>query len=449
MAAEQSWLSHAGTDLEHDRIANKVLWKIVPFLFACYVVAYIDRANVGIAGLTMTKSIGLSPSQFGFAAGIFFLGYFIAEIPSNLALQRFGARRWIARIMITWGFASAATVFARGPISFSVFRFVLGLAEAGFTPGVFLYFSTWFPARYRGRAVSMFMLGLPVSSILGAPLSSSLLALDGVAGLAGWQWMLLIEAVPAVLLGIACLFVLADGPAKVRWLSQPERTWLAATLESERLSVERLHPSTLRSIFTNWRVLTFAAVNFLSIIGSSGVGLWMPQIMRTFGFSVVQTGFVVAIPYIFGAVAMIYFGRRSDRSANRAIFPEGALFMCSAGMLGASLLSHSVVLEVGALCLAIAGVMTYQATVWPLPMSMLSGRAAAGGVALIISIGNLGGFAGPYLIGWIREATGSFDAALMVVAGSVLASAVLLVVVSASLRRAVVKPVAVAVAVET
>ena len=418
----------------HERTMRKVFWRLVPFLFVCYVVAYIDRVNIGFAALTMTKEIGLTLSQFGFSAGIFFLAYFIAEIPSNLALHRFGAPKWIARIMISWGLVSGATAFVQGPVSFTILRFLLGLAEAGFTPGVFLYFSYWFPAQYRGRAVSAFILGIPLSGVVGSPISSLLIMLDGTLGVSGWRWLLLIEAVPAVLLGVACLFVLAERPANARWLTDGERTWLSGVLASELKTVERHSPSNLLSVFKDRRVLMFAAVNFCSVICSTGVAIWLPQIVRGLGFTVVQTGFVVAIPSLFGATVMIYCGRRSDKATNRAVFPISALFLSSLGLLLAAVLGHSVVLELAALSLAMGGVVTYQGTVWPLPMSMLSGRAAAGGIALIVSLGGLGGFVGPYLIGWIREVTGRFDLALLFVAGSVFLSAVLLIFATATLR---------------
>ena len=413
-----------------DQTMQVIFWKIMPLLFCCYVVAYLDRVNVGIAGLTMTKDIGLSPSQFGASAGAFFLGFFIAEIPSNLALQRFGARRWLARIMITWGLCSAATALARGFVSFSALRFLLGLSEAGFSPGVFLYLAFWFPAQYRGRAVAAFMLGLPVASILGAPMSSMLLGLNGVAGVAGWQWLLLSEGLPAVLLGVACLFVLVDGPENVTWLTAEERGWLADQLASERAAIERQHPTTLLSVFSNWRILMFVAVNFLSVIGSLGLNLWMPQILRGYGFGVTKIGFVVAIPYVCGAIAMLICARLSDRSAHRAAFPIGGLVMASLGLVACALLSASTLLEIMSLCVAVTGLMAFQATIWPLPMSIVSGRAAAGGLALIISVGNLGGFVGPSLIGFIRELTGRFDVALMGAAASVALGAVLLVFVS-------------------
>ena len=437
--SRQAGYESAGAGPEGRTLQNRtmrtVFWKIMPVVFVCYVVAYLDRVNVGVAALTMTKDLGLTPSQFGMSAGAFFLGFFIAEIPSNLAMQRFGARRWLARIMITWGICSAATAFATGPVSFSVLRFLLGLAEAGFSPGVFLYMAYWFPAQYRGRAVASFMLALPVANIVGSPVSSSLLGLHGLAGLAGWQWLLVLEAVPAVVLGFVCLFVLTDGPEKARWLPDDGRAWLAGVLAFERAEIERHNRTTLRSALINWRILMFAAVNFFSVIGSVGVALWIPQILHGLHVSVGRVGFVVAIPYLCGGAAMIYCGRRSDRLANRAIIPIGGLLLSSVGLVLSSILGSSLVPEVAALCVAVTGLMIFQGTIWPLPMSILSGRAAAAGLAMIISIGNLGGFAGPSLIGWARQLTGSFDLALLIVAGSVLFSALLLIILCRTLGR--------------
>ena len=253
----------AGFTPEQERVLSKVLWRIVPFLLLCYIIAYLDRVNVGVAGLTMNKDLGLSPSEFGWSAGLFFFGYFLAEVPSNLALQAVGARKWIARILITWGLLSAGTAFVVGPVSFGVMRFLLGLGEAGFTPGVFLYFTYWFPARARGRATAAFLLGIPIANIIGAPLSSSLLALEGVAGLHGWQWLLILEGFPATILGFVCLFTLTDKPEQAKWLTPEERNWLAGVLAAERQQIEAKHASKLKDAFTNWRVLVCAAGQFL------------------------------------------------------------------------------------------------------------------------------------------------------------------------------------------
>jgi MFS transporter, ACS family, tartrate transporter len=424
------------TPEEENRILTKVLWKVVPFLLVCYIVAYLDRVNVGIASLTMNKDLGLSPSEFGWSAGIFFFGYFLAEVPSNLILQKVGARKWIARILITWGLLSAGTAFVTGPTSFGVMRFLLGLGEAGFTPGVFLYFTFWFPARFRGKATAAFLLGIPIANIIGAPLSSSLLALDGLAGLRGWQWLLIIEGIPATILGFVCLFTMTDKPEQAKWLSSEERNWLSSVLAAERQDIEANHTSTLLGAFTNWRVLVCAAVNFCAIIGSVGIGLWMPQILKGFGFGNVQVGFIAAIPYICGALGMMLWARLSDRAEERSWYVSLALLFGAVALACCSFSGFSAPLTVMALCAAVVGIMSYQSTFWPIPSSFLTGRAAAGGLALIVSIGNLGGFVGPYLIGEIKELTGSFAWALMAVAGCLLVGAIFIRIVGLSVYRA-------------
>jgi ACS family tartrate transporter-like MFS transporter len=426
----------AGFTLEQERVLSKVLWRIVPFLLLCYIIAYLDRVNVGVAGLTMNKDLGLSPSEFGWSAGLFFFGYFLAEVPSNLALQAVGARKWIARILITWGLLSAGTAFVVGPVSFGVMRFLLGLGEAGFTPGVFLYFTYWFPARARGRATAAFLLGIPIANIIGAPLSSSLLALEGVAGLHGWQWLLILEGFPATILGFVCLFTLTDRPEQAKWLNPEERSWLAGVLAAERQQIEAKHASKLKDAFTNWRVLVCAGVNFCAIIGSVGLGLWMPQILRGFGFGVVAVGFLAAIPYLCGAVAMMLWARLSDAGTERSWYVAAGLLVGAASLVIAGYATGSALISIVALCGAVVGIMCYQSTFWPIPSSFLTGSAAAGGLALIVSIGNLGGFVGPYLIGAIRESTGSFGWALISVAAFLIVGAILIRVVGISLRSA-------------
>ena len=434
MAMSPTTVVETGFTPEQEQVLSKVLWRIVPFLLLCYIVAYLDRVNVGVAGLTMNHDLGLSPSEFGWSAGLFFFGYFLAEVPSNLALQAVGARKWIARILITWGLLSAGTAFAVGPVSFGVMRFLLGLGEAGFTPGVFLYFTYWFPARARGRATAAFLLGIPIANIIGAPISSSLLALDGLAGLHGWQWLLILEGLPATILGFVCLFTLTDKPEQAKWLSPEERTWLVEVLASERQAIAAKHASKLKDAFTNWRVLVCAAVNFCAIIGSVGLGLWMPQILKGFGFGVVTVGFLAAIPYICGAVTMILWARWSDRGGERSWFVASALLLGAVALVVCGYASSSALISIVALSGAVVGIMCYQSTFWPIPSSFLTGSAAAGGLALIVSIGNLGGFVGPYLIGEIREATGSFSWALIAVAAFLILAVMLIRLVGASLQ---------------
>ena len=431
--------AHAdGFTPEQERVLSKVLWRVVPFLLLCYIFAYLDRVNVGVAGLTMNRDLGLSPAQFGWSAGLFFFGYFLAEVPSNLALQAVGARKWIARILISWGLLSACTAFVVGPVSFGVMRFLLGLGEAGFTPGVFLYFTYWFPARARGRATAAFLLGIPIANIIGAPLSSSLLALEGMGGLHGWQWLLILEGIPATILGFVCLFTLTDKPEQAKWLTLDERTWLTEILARERQQIAAKHASSLKDAFTNWRVMVCAAVNFCAIIGSVGLGLWMPQILKGFGFGVVTVGFLAAIPYVCGAIAMMLWARLSDRGRERSWFVSAGLLVGAFSLVVAGYATSSALVSIIALCGAVVGIMCYQSTFWPIPSSFLTGSAAAGGLALIVSIGNLGGFVGPFLIGAVRESTGSFGWALIAVAGFLILGAILIRVVGTSMRPAAV-----------
>jgi MFS transporter, ACS family, tartrate transporter len=434
MAMSPAAVVGTGFTPEQEQVLSKVLRRIVPFLLLCYIVAYLDRVNVGVAGLTMNQDLGLSPSEFGWSAGLFFFGYFLAEVPSNLALQAVGARKWIARILITWGLLSAGTAFAVGPVSFGVMRFLLGLGEAGFTPGVFLYFTYWFPARARGRATAAFLLGIPIANIIGAPLSSSLLALDGLAGLHGWQWLLILEGLPATILGFICLFTLTDKPEQAKWLSPEERSWLVEVLTSERQAIAAKHASKLKDAFTNWRVLVCAAVNFCAIIGSVGLGLWMPQILKGFGFGIVTVGFLAAIPYICGAVTMMLWARLSDKGGERSWFVASALLLGAVALVACGYATSSALISIVALCGAVVGIMCYQSTFWPIPSGILTGSAAAGGLALIVSIGNLGGFVGPYLIGEIRQTTGSFSWALIAVAAFLVLAAILIRLVGVSLQ---------------
>ncbi|GAN50284.1 major facilitator transporter [Methylobacterium sp. ME121] len=419
--------------VDERNLHRKMMRRILPFLFVCYVVSYLDRVNVGFAALTMNAHIGLTATSFGIGAGLFFLGYFLAEIPSNLIMMRVGARLWIARIMITWGLVSAATAFVTGPIQFGIARFLLGLGEAGFVPGVFLYLSFWFPSAVRARATSLFLLGIPVANIVGSPISGALVQIEGF-GLVGWQWLLILEALPAVILGIVCLFVLTDRPEKAQWLTPAERDVLVATLAAEKAAIEKKHPMTLAQALRNWRVLTLAAINFCAIIGSLGVGLWLPQMIKQLGLASSVVGVVAAIPYVCGAVAMVVWGRVSDRGGDRTIYPALSLALGAVG-LTASTLTPTPGLTIVALCVAVMGINSYTATFWAVPSGFLTGRAAAGGIAMIVSIGNLGGFAGPYLIGVMRELSGGFTAPLLAVGGILLLGALMMLALGRQIRR--------------
>jgi MFS family permease len=405
-----------------ERTLAKVFRRILPFIFACYVISYLDRTNVGFAALTMNHDLGLTAEQFGWGAGLFFIGYFMFEIPSNLIMQKVGARVWIARIMITWGVFSMLTAFVVGPKSFAAARFLLGVAEAGFTPGIYLYFTHWFPGKWRAKATAAFLVGIPVANMIGSPVSGALLQLGGMHGLRSWQWLLLIEGVPAVILGIACLFVLADRPEKAKWLSDEEKAILARRLAAEQKGIAAKHGAKLRDAMTNWRVFVLAFVNFCGIVGSIGVGLWMPQIIKQFGVSHAVVGGLTAVPYAIGAVVMLLWARLANRASNRIPYVAGALVIAAVA-LTASVMTEVPALKLVALCFTVSGILAFQATYWAIPSSFLTGRAAAGGLALIVSVGNLGGFVGPSMIGVIKQISNGFTAPLMAVSAVLLVGA--------------------------
>lgn len=419
--------------IQEDALMRKVMRRIIPFIFICYVVSYLDRINVGFAALQMNKDLGLTPSIFGLGAGLFFIGYFICEMPSNLALQRFGARRWIARIMITWGLISSLTALVAGALGFSAARLLLGMAEAGFTPGVYLFFTYWFPGPWRARATAAFLVGIPVANMIGSPISGWLLTFNGLAGLHGWQWLFIIEGLPAVLLGLACLFLLADGPRQASWLTIREQDWLAARLAEEQEMLTKRHGARLRDGFTS-QVLVFALINFCGIVGSLGIGIWMPQIVKGFGLSYVATGIVSATPYAVAAVVMTLWGNAAARSKRRVVYVVSALGIAAVA-LALSVFAGSHLLSMVALTFTVCGILGFQASFWALPTSFLTGRAAAAGLALIVSIGNLGGFVGPFMIGALRQHTKGFTAPLLATAAVLLFGAIVMALVGDPARN--------------
>ncbi len=401
-------------DLETRTIA-RVTTRLVPFLIVCYFVAYLDRVNVGFAALTMNRDLGISQTAYGFGAGIFFLSYFVFEVPSNLFLERFGARKWIARIMISWGILSGLTAFVQGEYSFYLVRFLLGIAEAGFFPGIIFYLTLWFPATYRARIIGYFMAAIPLSSVLGAPVSGMLLGLDGMGGLKGWQWLFIIEALPAVVLSVVVFFYLTDRPADATWLPQDQRSWLATRLAQEEKQREAKQHFTVVQALLNPRVLGLSLVYFGAVACNYGIGFFLPQIVKGFGLSNLQTGFVTAIPYIVGVIAIIYWGRRSDRMQERKGHAAVALGVAGVGILLSTFLPDPT-LKMIALSVGAFGVFGCLPVFWTLPTSFLSGAAAAGGIAIINSIGNLSGFVGPYLVGYIKDRTGGFEGGLQCLA---------------------------------
>jgi MFS transporter, ACS family, tartrate transporter len=397
------------------RVVGKVSRRLLPFLIICYFVAYLDRVNVGFAGLTMNKDLGFTATVFGWGAGIFFLGYFIFEVPSNLALERFGARIWISRIMVTWGLLSACMAFTWNETSFLILRFLLGVAEAGFFPGIILFLTYWFPSAYRARIVGYFMVAIPVSTVIGAPLSGLILGLDGVLGLKGWQWLFVIEGVPAILMSVAVLLYLTDGPSQAHWLHPQERTWLAGRLDAERRNREAIAEFTIWQALTNPRVLLLGLVYFGVVAANYGMSFWLPQIVKAFGLSNLETGFVTAVPYAVGAVAMVAWALRSDHARERKWHTAIPALIAAVG-LASSTAAGNPVLEMAALSLAAVGIFAVLPCFWTLPTALLSGSAAAGGIALINSIGNLAGFVGPYAIGFIKDQTQSFAPGLIFIA---------------------------------
>jgi ACS family tartrate transporter-like MFS transporter len=397
--------------LEQRTIA-KVSARLVPFLIVCYFVAYLDRVNVSFAALTMNKDLGLSASAFGFGAGIFFLAYFLFEVPSNLFLERVGARKWIARIMFSWGLLSGGMAFIVGETSFYVVRVLLGIAEAGFFPGIIFYLTLWFPAVYRARIVGYFMAAIPLSTVIGAPVSGLLLALDGFLGLKGWQWLFVLEAAPALILSVVVFFYLTDRPADATWLEPDERAWLVARLEDERLQRETVRRYSVREALLNPKVLALSLVYFGAVATNYGLSFFLPQIVKAFGISNLQAGLVSAMPYVVGLVSIVFWGRRSDRKMERRFHLAFPLFVASAGIAISTALDDPT-MKMMALSVAGFGIFGCLPVFWTFPAAFLSGAAAAGGIALINSIGNLAGFAGPYAMGSIKDMTGSYTGGLL------------------------------------
>jgi D-galactonate transporter len=414
----------------------RVSRRLLPFLFLCYVAAYLDRVNVGFAKLRMQADLGLSDTVYGIGAGIFFIGYFLFEVPSNLLMRRVGARRWIARIMISWGLVSAATTFVAGPASFYALRFLLGVAEAGFFPGVVLYLTYWYPAHRRARIVALFMSAVAIAGVLGGPLSGAIMAAcAGVAGLRDWQWLFLLEGVPSVALGLCALYYLDDDIRAAGWLSGEQKAALERALAAEPAPRVDLP---LSRLFVNGTVWLLALVYFLFVMGLYGVSFWLPQLLKNSGVQdVFEIGLLTAIPYGVAAVVMVLAARHSDRSGERRWHIALAGLAGAAGLLAATAYAHDTVLALAALSLATAGILTTFPIFWSLPTALLAGTAAAAGIALINSVGNLAGFVSPYLVGAIRDATGSTAAGMMLLAASLVLGALLVLAVGRAVGRSV------------
>jgi MFS family permease len=424
--ANAAGLTHEVTDLERQTI-RRVAFRLLPMLIVCYFIAYLDRVNVGFASLTMNKELGFSASVYGFGAGIFFLGYFIFEVPSNVLLAKVGARLWIARILITWGIISGCTALTSGALSFYSIRFLLGLAEAGFFPGIILYLTWWFPSYYRSRIVGIFMAAIPLSNILGSIVSGYLLELDGWMGVAGWQWLFILEAVPAIILGVAFWIYMTDWPSDAHWLEPAQRDWLIARLDAEKARREAIRSYSLKEALLDKRVLLLSLVYFGGTFSGYGIVLFQPQIVHRLAAGFGMTGLINAIPYVFGACAMVLWGRHSDSTGERPWHVAIAYSVSAAGLILTALMTDPV-LTMTMLVIASMGGSSTGPTFWSLPTAMLSGTAAAGGIALINALGNLGGFFGPYVFGLIKDATGgSFTVGLVAIALGPIMSALIVV----------------------
>jgi D-galactonate transporter len=416
-----------------DKVFRKVSWRLVPLIILCYVVAYLDRVNVGFAKLQMAQQLGFSETVFGLGAGIFFAGYFLFEVPSNLALNRFGAKVWIARIMITWGIISAGFAFVSTPTQFYVMRFLLGLAEAGFYPGIILYLTYWYPSHRRAKIIAMFMSAIPVSGIFGNPLSGLIMdAAGGSAGWAGWQWMFVIEAVPAILVGLVVLLYLDNSVAKAKWLSDEEKAVIASAIVDDGKHKNESAPAT--SAFTDSRVWFMSLIYFCFVMGQYGLTFWMPTFVKSTGVKGnLAIGLLSAIPFLVAIVAMNLFGRSADKRRERRWHLVIPAMMGMVGFIVAASYTQSTVVSLVFLSLAAAGVLTCAPLFWSLPTSFLGGAAAAAGIAVINSVGNLAGFVSPFMIGALKDATGSNASGMYVLAASLVIGAIAVLRTSAKL----------------
>ncbi len=407
---------------------SKCSWRLLPYLLFMFVLCYIDRTNLGFAGLQMSPELGLTASTFGFGAGLFFIGYFIFEVPSNLCLAKFGARRWIARIMVTWGAVAALMCLINGTTSFLVMRFLLGASEAGFYPGVIYFIGEWFPNKYRAGALSRFNLAQPVALIFGSLLSGFLIsALDGVMGYSGWRWLFLVEGVPTIIFGIVTLYYLTDKPADAQWLTEEERTWLMNRLATEAAAIKGANEDyTIGKALTHPAVLALGIAYFLAICeGVYGINMWIPQMLKQWsGMTPVEIGFIGALPFVTAFCCILLLGWSSQKHQERKWHLTFAL-MVGAIALCSSLFVTGTIPTMICVCLGCGGMFSAIPLFWTIPAQFLTGTAAATGIAVINSIGNLGGFFGPTAVGMVRDATGEFQYGLLLIGVSVFIGAVI------------------------
>lgn len=422
----------ASTDIAPDQQAaraalmRKVSLRLLPFLMLCYLCSVIDRVNIGFAALQMNKDVGLSASLFGLGGGLFYISFFLLEVPSNLTLERYGARRWIARIMVSWGIISGAMALTQGPNSFMALRFLLGAAEAGFFPGIILYLTYWYPPAERARIVAIFMVAIPAANFIGSPISGLLLGMGDTLGLRAWQWMFILEALPTIALGFACLFTLSDKPATASWLRPDERAWLTDRIAAEENARPAQPHASVWQVLSNRRVILLGLVYAGSNVSSTGLTLWQPQLIKSFGLTNGQTGWLNSVPFIVAALLMVWWSRRSDRSGERAIHTAIPLAMIATGLFGC-LFFGALLPTIAMLCIAIVGTYAMKGPFWAFATEQLRSGTAAPGIAQVNATANLLSFLAPFLVGVIKDATGSYQVALLpIVFFAVLATMIVL-----------------------
>ena len=417
--------------IDERSVTKKVTRRLIPYLFLCYVVNYLDRFNVSFAALDMKADLHLSDAVYGLGAGMFFLGYVTFEIPSNLILQKLGARWWMARIMVTWGVLSCCMMFVKTATAFYALRFLLGVAEAGFFPGIILYLTNWITARERARVFALFLTSTALAGVFGGPLSAALLTLRGIGGLTGWQWLFLVEGIPAVVLGVTTYLYLPNYPSEARWLSDGEQKWLSDTLRAERAAKEQAHRLTLWQALTHGRVWRLCVLYFSIIISFYGIAFWLPQIVQSFsGLSNVTVSLISALPYLCASIGMVIVARNSDRTGEHRRHVAYAAFAGAVGLLVGSMAQGYPVAAFLVLCLSATGIWSTLGPFWSLPTEFLSGTAAAGGIALINSIGNVGGFVGPTVVGFLKERTQRFESGLLFLSVTLVVAGVLALTLS-------------------
>jgi len=414
------------------KVRRKITWRLMPFLICLFIIAFIDRANVGYAALDMTQDLGFDAEVLGFGAGIFFIGYFLLEIPSTLLVEKWSARKWLARIIISWGILATLTGFIETSTQFYIVRFLLGLGEAGFFPGVIVYLSHWFRYQDRAKAVAMFMTAIPISYIIGAPVSGLILGVDWL-DMAGWRWVFILEGIPAVILGVVTLFYLTDRPRQARWLETEEIDWIEGELEREKAERKAVRAYRIGEALRNRNVMLLALAYFCGVTSAYGINIWLPTILKNqFHYSSFQTSLLSAIPYCAGFAAMLIVGWSSDRRNERRWHTALALLTVSGGLFLSTLVSGNIYLTILAFSIAAAGLYSYLPVFWSLPAMFLTEAAAAACVGMINSVGNLGGFVGPYLVGYLSKTTGSFHVGIIYLSLSALAATLLILAVHRS-----------------